>query len=76
MVVMITVGGGAAEIPRKINYQARLTDPSTGEPLVGNLAVTFRIYDDPLSGSSIWENEPSSPSVIPPSEAPRAHPSG
>jgi hypothetical protein len=60
MVLLAAVLAGAvsatgAEIPRKINYQARLTDSSTGEPYVGNANLTFRIYDDPVSGSPVWE---------------------
>jgi hypothetical protein len=50
---MVSVAG--AEIPKKINYQARLTDSSTGEPLAGNANLTFRIYDDAFSSSPIWE---------------------
>jgi hypothetical protein len=60
MVLLAAVLAGAvsaagAEIPRKINYQARLRDSSTGEPYVGNANLTFRIYDDPVSGTAIWE---------------------
>jgi hypothetical protein len=55
VLVMTAIAGGTAAIPRKINYQARLTDSSTGQPRIGNLALTFRIYDDPLAGTLIWE---------------------
>jgi hypothetical protein len=50
---MIALSAGA-DIPRKINYQARLTDNSTGEPLVGSRNMTFRIYDGPADGTELW----------------------
>jgi hypothetical protein len=43
-----------AEIPHKINYQARLTDTSTGEPLVGSYDLEFRLYDAATAGTLLW----------------------
>ncbi|UCC44938.1 MAG: hypothetical protein JSU65_03165 [Candidatus Zixiibacteriota bacterium] len=33
-----------AEVPRSINYQGRVTDPSTGDPLSGTVNLAFAIY--------------------------------
>jgi hypothetical protein len=43
-----------AGIPRKISFQGRLVDSATGEPEVGSHNMTFRIYDDPDSGTLLW----------------------
>ncbi len=43
-----------AEVPRKINYQMRITDTDTGEPLPGSHSMTFRIYDSELGGGLLW----------------------
>jgi hypothetical protein len=47
-------GLASAEIPKRINYQGRLTDRSTGEPLVGSHDLTFRIYDQAVGGDILW----------------------
>lgn len=44
-----------AEIPHKINYQARLADTATGEPLVGTYSTEFRLYDAPVAGTLLWD---------------------
>jgi hypothetical protein len=44
----------SAEIPGKINYQGRLTDTATGEPLAGPQSMVFRIYDASEDGSELW----------------------
>lgn len=43
-----------AVVPHLISYQGRLTDTS-GNPLTGSYAVTFRIYDAETAGSMLWE---------------------
>jgi len=43
-----------AAIPHLINYQGRLTDTS-GAPLNGTYALTFRIYDAATAGNLLWE---------------------
>jgi hypothetical protein len=53
-VVAIIVGVASGEVPRKINYQARLASVSTGEPLAGTVNLTFRVYDVPSDGSVLW----------------------
>jgi hypothetical protein len=44
----------SAEIPRMINYQARLTDTDSGEPLQGSYDLEFRLYDSATEGSLLW----------------------
>lgn len=44
----------SAAVPRLINYQGRLTDTS-GNPLTGSYALTFRIYDAETAGNLLWE---------------------
>lgn len=43
-----------AEIPKYISVQGRLTD-SNGDPLSGSYTFVFRIYDDQVSGTKLWE---------------------
>lgn len=43
-----------AAVPHLINYQGRLTDTS-GAPLTGSYAITFRIYDAETAGNLLWE---------------------
>jgi hypothetical protein len=50
----ILAGVAGAEVPRKINYQGRLTDTDTGEPIAGPLIMTFRIFDVEEGGSAAW----------------------
>ena len=43
-----------ADIPQRINYQGRLLDSSTGEPITGAHSVIFRIYDASSGGTLLW----------------------
>lgn len=43
-----------AEVPHLLNYQGRLTD-SSGIPLNGSYAITFRLYDAETAGNLLWE---------------------
>jgi hypothetical protein len=57
-VVAFTSVTGLAAIPHRINYQGRLTDSTTGEPLPGAHNMTFRIYDVATLGTHLWtENQ-------------------
>ncbi len=51
--VIFSVTAGA-EGPRTINYQGQITHPSTGEPLEGIFAFSFRIYDEETGGTPLW----------------------
>jgi hypothetical protein len=53
-VAVVVVTAGFGEVPRKINYQGRITDGDTGEPLPGSHSVAFRIYDQEAEGSALW----------------------
>jgi hypothetical protein len=53
LAVLITAGV-RGEIPRKINYQGKITDQESGGPLVGSCSMVFRIYDQADGGSQLW----------------------
>jgi hypothetical protein len=50
----LTAGSLRAEVPHKINYQGRIEDNATGEPLAGSHSVAFRIYDEAGVGTLLW----------------------
>ena len=53
-VVLLVVAVSAwAQIPRLINYQAKLTDDD-GVALNGDYDITFRIYDEETGGTPLW----------------------
>jgi len=52
--ILLTATILSAEIPKKINYQARLTDPLSGEPLAGSYEMEFRLFDAGEDGSLLW----------------------
>jgi hypothetical protein len=43
-----------AEVPKKINYQGRITDSATAEPLPGPHEMVFRVYDVEFGGTALW----------------------
>jgi hypothetical protein len=51
---VVLAGPAFAEIPQKINYQGRLVDGVTGDPLVGPRGLIFRLYDAPMGGDTLW----------------------
>jgi hypothetical protein len=51
--ILLVAGQAGAAIPKKINYQGRLTD-SAGQPLVGPYSMMFAIYDAPSGGNELW----------------------
>lgn len=50
----VICGLSYAAVPRLINYQGKLTDTS-GVPLNGSYAITFRLYDALSGGNMLWE---------------------
>jgi hypothetical protein len=59
VLVSLTSGIGLAAIPHRINYQGRLVDSDTGEPLPGAHNMTFRIFDVASLGTHLWtEDQP------------------
>jgi hypothetical protein len=55
LVVVFTAASAA--IPKKINYQGRLVEVTTGEPLVGSHDATFRLFDNSSDGNLLWSEE-------------------
>ncbi len=45
-----------ADVPRTIAYQGKLTE-TNGVPLVGDHAVTIRLYDAATEGAKLWEEQ-------------------
>jgi hypothetical protein len=55
LVSLVVVAVAAqAGVPKKINYQMKLTDTDTGDPLPGSHDLTFRIYEYELGGTALW----------------------
>jgi hypothetical protein len=52
--LLLATGSARADVPGKINYQGRLADGTTGEPLPGSHNVTFRLYDAATDGNELW----------------------
>ncbi len=50
---MALVSAVLADVPRTMNYQGKLTDPS-GVAVSGPVDITFRIYDVASGGSHLW----------------------
>ncbi|MBN2088925.1 hypothetical protein JW964_04905 [candidate division KSB1 bacterium] len=53
LLVLLTVSSQAS-VPQLINYQGKLSN-SSGNPLSGNYAITFRIYDAATGGTLKWQ---------------------
>jgi hypothetical protein len=55
VLAIFAASSASADIPRKINYQGRLLDKDTGEPLVGSHSLTFVLYEDCCSSTNpVW----------------------
>ncbi len=55
IVLFAFVSSGQA-VPNYLNYQGRLVNPSTGQPISdGSHNATFRIYGNATGGSVLWE---------------------
>jgi hypothetical protein len=50
-----------------ISYQGHLTD-NAGEPVNGDLPMTFALYDAPTGGTAVWTEERSGSNTVPVSE--------
>jgi len=56
-VVAQSITGNGQPVPNFLNYQGRLIDPATGQPIPdGNNNVTFRIFTDETGGSMLWDD--------------------
>jgi len=54
ILVSLVADTALAAVPKKINYQMRITDTDTGEPLPGPHDAIFRICNDGVTGGVIW----------------------
>lgn len=53
VIMLLTAGAAAADIPRLISFQGRLSD-TQGLPLTGSYDLTFRFYTASSGGAAIW----------------------
>lgn len=51
---VLMAGMVSAGVPKRINYQGRLTDSVTGLPIAGPHTLILRIYDGVSGGSLLW----------------------
>jgi hypothetical protein len=55
LVLMLILSASSAEAVLNLNYQARLTNPATGEPVANAVyPVEFRLFTDSIGGSPVW----------------------
>lgn len=52
-VLFVVAASASGDIPKKINYQGKVTDPS-GLPLAGSHSIVFSIYEAAYGGLPIW----------------------
>ena len=52
-VLVLAPQAGFAAVPQTINYQGSLSD-SVGDPAVGPVDITFRLYDSLSAGTLLW----------------------
>jgi hypothetical protein len=64
MLVILVVGMVAAEVPRVINYQGRLTDDAGQSVGNGEYPIRFRIHDDSTAYSPVWTSQPETVLVV------------
>ena len=58
VLVVLTFGIAAAQIPHTISYQGYYT--SNGQPVTGNYTMIFRLDTLQTGGGSIWSQGPQS----------------
>jgi len=52
---LLLAAGVRADAPTKINYQARLTNPSTGNAVAdGDYTIVFSLYSTATGGTALW----------------------
>jgi len=56
-VVAQSITGSGQPVPNYLNYQGKLINPATGQPIPdGNHSVTFRICDAETGGGILWDD--------------------
>jgi hypothetical protein len=53
LMLFLMLLAAASEVPEAINYQGYLTD-AEGNPLNGDVGMTFRIWNAPTGGTQLW----------------------
>ena len=53
LVLLVMLPVSASAVPELINYQGYLTDAG-GNPVNGDVAITFRIWDAEVGGTELW----------------------
>ncbi|MBC8232935.1 hypothetical protein H8E77_25615, partial [bacterium] len=57
LIVLFAFVSSGQDVPAYLNYQGKLVNPSTGQPIPdGNHNITFRICDNGTSGGVLWED--------------------
>lgn len=51
---LLLAGAARSDVPSTITQQGRLFDAGTGQPIKGELKVTFAIYENQLTQSPLW----------------------
>ena len=51
---ILIAASASGEIPRKVNYQGKLTDAASGEAMAGSYGMVFRVYDQAVDGTQLW----------------------
>lgn len=57
LLVVIAASRVTGEIPRKVNYQVKLTDAASGAPIAQSVYLTFRLYAENEGGDALWKEE-------------------
>jgi hypothetical protein len=52
--VLLLVSVAVSQVPKKMNYQMRLTDSVTGAPKPGPHEVTLKIFEQEVGGTAVW----------------------
>jgi len=55
LTILTLAAGTAWAAPALISYQGKLVDNTSGEPLAGPVALTFRVFDAASGGTLLWE---------------------
>jgi len=54
--IICLVAATMADVPRHISYQGRIVVAATGVPVPdGDYEISFKLYDDPITPISLWE---------------------
>ncbi len=63
MLLLVSLGVVLGGVPKRMNYQGKLTDPA-GVALNDTVSIEFRLYDVPVGGSPLWSETHPSVAVV------------